>query len=194
MRDIHRVDSPKDKGETSNGSEESLGLVVLGHDDGTAIDSKLINNDEVGNASHGVITPLGSSLGSKGSKETGKDHDDIGDNGNEDVGTAQAAKEAKVQKQERGGNTPVDVSSPVDFTLNDIVSVGEVLLGVLDLGLVDGDTITHSHGEVRDHGKGGDEGSQDVEQAFLLDCVSFESCRSWRASQLLTTGTRKAIT
>ncbi len=138
----------------------------------TAIDSKLVDDNEVGNASHGVVTPLGSSLGSKGSKETGEDHDHISDNGNENVGTAQATKEAKIQKQEWGGNTPVDVSSPVDFTLNDIVSVREVLLGMLDLGLVDGDTITDSHGEVRDHGEGGDEGSQDVEQAFLLDRVS----------------------
>ena len=43
-----------------------------------------------------------------------------------------------------------------------------MLLGVLDLDLVVADAVSDRHGEVRNGGKGGDEGSQDVEHAFLL--------------------------
>ena len=41
-------------------------------------------------------------------------------------------------------------------------------MGLLLNDLVVGDSITSSHGEVRQEGEGGDEGSQDVEHAFLL--------------------------
>ena len=163
MKNIHRVNGPEDEGEASNGSEESAGLGILGHNDVTAVDGELVNNYEVGDAGHCVVSPLWSFLLVESSEETGKDHDDVSDNGNEDVSTAQAAEEAKIQEQKWGGHTPVDVTGPVDLTLNDIVGVGEMLLGVLDLDLIDGDTITNSHGEVRDHGKGGDESRQDME-------------------------------
>jgi len=56
--------------------------------------------------------------------------------------------------------------------VNDGEGVGEVLLGVLDGDLVDADTVVHGHGEVGDEGKGGDEGRQDMEQAFLLGMAS----------------------
>ncbi len=56
--------------------------------------------------------------------------------------------------------------------MNDGEGVGEVLLGVLDGDLVDADTVVHGHGEVGDEGKGGDEGRQDMEQAFLLGMAS----------------------
>ena len=52
-----------------------------------------------------------------------------------------------------------------------------MLLGVLDRNLVVANTIVNSHGEIRDGGEGGDEGSQDVEQAFLLGRVSLEGLR-----------------
>lgn len=135
----------------------------------TAIDSELIDNNEVGSAGHGVVAPFGSFLGSESCKETSKNHDDISNDGDEDVGAAQAAEKAKIQKQEWGGDTPVDVTGPIDFTVDNVVGVWEVLLGVLDLNLIHGDTITDGHGVVGDHGKGGDESRQNVEHAFLLD-------------------------
>ena len=161
--DLHWVDGPKDKRESGNSSEESAGLGVLGHDNVTAVNSELVNNDEVGNASHGVVTPFGSSLLSEGSEETSEDHNDVSNNGNENVGTAEAAEEAEIQKQKWGGHTPVDVTGPVNLTVNGVECVGEMLLGVLDLNFVDGDAVTNSHGEIGDRGKGGDKGSQDME-------------------------------
>ena len=140
-----------------------------------AIDSELIDHDKVGNARHGVVAPLRSFLGCKSSEQTSKDHDDISNNGNENVGSAQAAEKRQIQQQEWGGDAPIDVTGPVDFTMNDVVGVGQMLLSVLDLDLVHGDTVTNSHGVVGDHGKGCNESRQDVEHAFLLVGVSFKS-------------------
>lgn len=43
-----------------------------------------------------------------------------------------------------------------------------MLLSVLDDDLILANAIMNGHGEVGDGSEGGDEGSQDVEQAFLL--------------------------
>ena len=67
-----------------------------------------------------------------------------------------------------------------------------MLLGVLDDDLVLANTIVNSHGVIGDGSEGRNEGSQDMEQAFLLENVSVNECCSSRC-RLLTTGTRKAI-
>ena len=135
----------------------------------TTIDSELVDNNEVGNACHGIVTPFRSFLRSKGCEETSENHDDISNDGNENVGTAQAAEKRKIQKQEWGGDTPVNVTGPVNFTVDNVVGVWKVLLRVLDLNLIHRDTVADGHGIIGDHGKGGDESSQDMEHAFLLD-------------------------
>lgn len=99
----------------------------------------------------------------EGSKETGEDHDDVSNDGNEHAGTAQAGQEAEIEEEEWGGDTPVDIAGPVDLTVDGIVGVGEVLLGVLDQDLVLANTITDCHGIVGESGEGGDESGQDVE-------------------------------
>lgn len=134
----------------------------------TTVDGELIDNDQVGNASHGVPAPLGRLVDLESSEETGEDHDEVSHDGDEDAGTIHAGQEAEVEQQERGGETPVNIAGPVDLTVDDVVGVWEVLLGVLDGDLILADTITDSHSIVGDGGEGGDEGSQDVEQSFLL--------------------------
>ena len=71
-----------------------------------------------------------------------------------------------------------------------------MLLGMLDGDLVLANAIVNGHGKVGDGSEGGDEGSQDVEQAFLLRKSQGRRIleRVDRAGELLTTGTRKAIT
>lgn len=49
------------------------------------------------------------------------------------------------------------------------MGVGNVLVAMGDGGLGEADSVTDSHGEVGDCGKGSDESGQDVEEAFLLD-------------------------
>ena len=165
---VHWVDGPEDEGEATNGSEEGGSLVVLGLGGLATVDGELIDDNEVGNAGHGIPAPLGRLVNRKGSEETSQDHDDISNDGNENTGTAETGQETEIKKQEWGGETPVDITSPVDLTVNSVIGVGEVLLGVLDEDLVLANTITNSHGIVGESGEGGDESSQDVEETFLL--------------------------
>ena len=139
------------------------------------MNGELVDDDEVGDAGNGVVSPLGAVVSTVGSEETGQDHDDVGDNGDEDVGTAQTGEEGQVQQQEWGGDRPIHVTGPVDLTIDVLGGVGNMLVGLLDGGVLEGDPVTHGHSEVRDGGEGGDEGSQDVEQAFLLRCMSIEN-------------------
>ena len=85
---LHWVDSPKDKGESGNGAEESSSLLVLVLNHTTAINGELVDNDQVSKASHGVPSPFWSLVHGQGSEEPGQDHDHISDNGNKNVGAA----------------------------------------------------------------------------------------------------------
>ncbi len=110
----HWVHCPKDEGETGNGLEEFARLGVFGHGHGTSVNRKLIDDDKERGATHGVVSPLDTFFRSKGREETGQDHDDISHDGDEDVGTTQTGEEGKIQEQKGGGDTPIDVSGPVD--------------------------------------------------------------------------------
>lgn len=172
---LHWVDGPQDESETSNGREESSGLLVLACNGTTSVPCELVDNDEVGNASNSIPSPLGSVLNGESSEETGQDHDEISNNGDEDVGTCKTGQEAEIEEEEWGGNAPVDITGPVDLTLDDLLNIGDLALAVV--GGNDGvvaDTITDGHGEVGDGGKGGDESGQDVEQTFLLESRSYQ--------------------
>ena len=192
---IHRVDGPEHKSETSNGGEKGAGLVVLGHCLLTTVHRELVDDDKVGNASHGIISPLLTAFGTESSEESSQDHDEISNNGDEDVRTAQSSEECKIEEQERGGDAPIHVTSPVYRSVDVLGGVGSVLVGFLEDDVVVADAVTGSHGEVGDGSEGGDEGSQDVEQAFLLwSIISLQMLLMiWRIG-ILTTGTRKAIT
>ena len=63
----------------------------------TAVDSQLVDDDQVGKASHGVPPPFRAALNREGGKETSQDHDDVSNDGNEDVGTGQSSEKAKIQ-------------------------------------------------------------------------------------------------
>lgn len=145
----HWVDGPEDKGETSDGSEESLGLSILAGSSTSAVDDELVDNDEVSNAGPCVPAPLLTITGAVGSEETSQDHDDIGNNGNEDVGTSKTSEKSKIEQKKWGGNTPVDISGPVDLSVGNLFSVWETVLVADSLDdLVVVDTITGGHGEV----------------------------------------------
>ena len=142
---IHWVDSPEDQGKASNGSEESLGLAILVCSCGTAVEGKLVDNDQVGNAGNSVPSPFSSICVAEGSKETGEDHDHIGHNGDEDASTVEAGKERQIEEQEWCGHGPVDISSPVNLAVDGLICVWDMLVG-LDLdNLVEADSITACH-------------------------------------------------
>ena len=167
--DQHWVDGPEDQSEPGNGTEEGSGLGILALNDTTAVESELVDHNEIGNACNGIPAPFWTFLDGEGGEETGEDHDDISHNGDENVGSVKTGQEAKIEKQERGGESPVNITGPVDLTVDGVVGVGNMLrVGLSDDDLVEVHTVIDGHGEVGDGSEGRNESCQDVEQAFLL--------------------------
>lgn len=190
---LHRVDGPDDEGEATNGSEEVANLATLGGGRVAAVDDELPDNNEVGNAGNGVPAPLlGGLLRAEGGKETGEDHDDVGNNGNQDVGTGKTSEQRKVEEQERGGDGPVDVASPVDLAVDVVLGGGNVLVVLLLLGVVPANAVAAGHCEVGQGGEGHDEGGEDVIETLGLGCVSALNSRFFCGLNALTVGTFQA--
>lgn len=167
---LHWVGSPEDEGETTNGSKEAAYLATTSASGLASIDNKLPDNNEVGNAGNGVPSPLlRSTLGAESSEETGQDHDDISDDGNEDAATVHASQEGKIQEEEWGSQSPVNVTSPVNLAVHLVGGVWDVRVGLADIGLVVADTVTASHGEVGEGSEEGDHGGDDVEKTLGLE-------------------------
>jgi len=127
----------------------------------------LVNNDQVGGTSHSVPSPFLSIAASERGEETGQNHDDISDNCNEDVGTVETSEEGKIEKEERSGNGPVDVTSPEDLSVDVLEGSGSVVVGFLDNDVCVAVSITSGHCEVGEGCEEGNEGSQNVEETFL---------------------------
>lgn len=165
---LHWVDGPENEGESTDGTKESLSFAVLASRCRTTIEGKLVNDDEIGNASKRIPAPFLSIATAESSKQTSEDHDHIGNNGNQNVGTAETSQEAKIEKQEWGSDAPVDITGIVDLTIDVVDNIWHMLVLLDNLDLVESDTITGGHCEVGEEGEGGDEGSEDMEEAFFL--------------------------
>jgi hypothetical protein len=172
QRHSHRIDGPENEGESSNSTIESLGLAVLARNRRPSIESKLINHDQVRNTSPRIPAPLLAILVTVCRKQTRQDHDQIGHNSDEDVGTSKTSQKTEIEEEKWGGDAPVDVTCPVDLAVDDLLCVWDVLVGLDLLDHVVIDAVAGGHREVGEEGEGGDEGGQDVEKAFLLDGIS----------------------
>lgn len=85
---LHGIDSPEDQGEASDSNEEGAGLLVLLLDNTTSINSKLVDDNQVGKAGHSIPAPLGALRHGKSSEEASQNHDDVSDDRNENVGAS----------------------------------------------------------------------------------------------------------
>ena len=95
------------------------------------MDSQMPNNDKVSNTSNGIPAPLlWSVLVTKGGEKAGKNHDEVGNNGHCDLSTIETSDEGQVEQEKWSGDAPVNVTSPVDLAVDD-------LLDGLDVWLVD---------------------------------------------------------
>ena len=103
---LHRVGGPEEKSEASNGGEEGSGLGILVGNCSAAVEGQLVHDNQVSDAGHSIISPGGAVVLGKAGKQTGEDHENVGNNGHGDVGAAQAGEEGKVKKQEGSGNAP----------------------------------------------------------------------------------------
>lgn len=132
----------------------------------------MVDDDEVGNAGPSIPSPGLAALAAEGSEQPGQNHDDIGNNCDQDIGTTQTSQKRQVEQEKWGGDGPVNVAGIVDLSLVGLICVWNLLM-VNGLSVcVVADAITSSHGKVRDECKGGNEGSEDMEEAFLLGAVS----------------------
>jgi hypothetical protein len=104
---LHRVGGPKDEGVGSDGKEERGDVLSLSLDCSAAVDTKVPDDNEVGEAGNGVPSPLGrGTLRAESSEETSEDHDQVSDDGHGQVSTVHASEETKVKKQEGSGDGP----------------------------------------------------------------------------------------
>lgn len=162
------VGSPEKESVASNGEEEGRDALALGLDGSTAVYTKVPDDNEVGEAGNGVPSPLGrGTLGAESSEQTSKNHDQVSNNGQREVGTVHASKKTKVEEQERGSDGPIDVSSPEDLALDLMVGVRNVVVLLTNVDVVDRDTLTGSHGEVGDGSSDGDQSGYDIVEALL---------------------------
>jgi len=161
------VNGPDDKSETTNGGEEISNLSALAKGSTATLESENPDDDKVGDACNGVPSPLlRGTLATEGGKETSQDHDNVGDEGNENVTSRDAGKKGEIEKKKRSGQTPVDISCPVNLTVNVLGGVWNVLVGLSDGGVVVRYTVSGGHGEVGERCKDDDQGRDDVIQAL----------------------------
>jgi hypothetical protein len=126
------VQSPENEGEATNGSKKLGGGAALAHGCTTARDDKLVNDDEISNASNGIPSPLLTIVLAKSSKETSKDHDDICNDGNKDASTVHTSQESQVEEEKWCSQAPVDVSGPEYLTEDVFNGIRNVLVYLLD--------------------------------------------------------------
>lgn len=175
--DSHWVDRPQDESEASNRCVEGLRLAVLVGNSSAAIESQLVDHDQVGNTCPHIPTPGLAVLATEGSEQASQDHNHIGNDGDQDVSTTETSEKGQIQQEKWCSNSPINVSCPVDLSLVVLMCVWDSL--VMDgLGVcVEASAIPGGHGEVGEECKGSDEGSQYVEKAFLLQPLAEASCR-----------------
>jgi len=170
--DVHGVGSPKNQRVRPNGNKKGAELLALGPGVGTSVEDKVPYDKDVGNAGNRVPAPLlRRSLCAESSEKTGQDHDQISDNGHEDVGTRHARQKTEVEQQERRGDGPINVASVVDLAVDGLVRVGNMVVLGADDDLVERDAVAGSHCEVGERSRECDDGRDDVVQTLVLVLV-----------------------
>ena len=169
MFDLHWVDSPDDDGEATDGGVEASDLAALRRSSSTTVDDELPEDDQVGDACNGIPAPLLSSfLVTEGSEETGQDHDEIGNDGDEHAASAGTGQEHQIDEQEWCRKGPINVTGPVNLTVEILVGVRDVLVLLGLDGVVEADTMTSGHCEVRHGGEDDNHGGDDVVETLGL--------------------------
>jgi hypothetical protein len=169
---LHGVGGPENQSVDTDGHEECAELGALGGSVGATVQRKVPDDEKVGNAGNGVPAPLlGGTLLTESSEETGQDHDEIGNDGHDDVSTRHASQKTEIEDQEGSGQAPVNVTCPEDLAVDLGECVGNVVVLLADDGGLDGDTVAGGHGEVGQSSEDGDaRGDGVVETLRLSSC------------------------
>lgn len=170
---LHGVCSPEHESVRGDGDKEGAELGALGGRIGTSVQGKVPNDEQEGNAGNGIPAPLlGSVLLAESSEQTSEDHDQVSDDGHKDVAAGHASQETEIEQQKGCGNSPVNIAGPEDLAVHCGECIRNMVVLVADLDRVYRDTVTGSHGEVRDGRGDGNDGGNGVVEALRLDAVS----------------------
>lgn len=168
-QNLHWVGGPQKKGVSRDGSKELANAAALAESTGTAVDDQVPDDNKVGNASNGVPSPLLCSSRAVGSEKAGDDHDQVSNDGHEHSATVHSGEEHEIEEQKRGGNSPINVASPVHLAVDIVVSWWDALLVMLgDRVVLPGDTGLGCHTEVGDCSGDGNQGGDDVVETTFL--------------------------
>lgn len=178
---LHWVDSPDDDSEATNSCIEATNLTTPALSGGTAVDNELPKDDQVGDAGNGIPAPLlRIVIRAEGGEKTRQDHYQVGDDGDEDAASSSIGEQEQVEKQEWCRERPVDVSCPVDLTVDVMVGVWDVLVLLRLDDVVVADAVASGHGEVGQRGKDDDQSGDDVVEPLGL-CILLAWWRSRQA-------------
>ncbi|KAI3487065.1 hypothetical protein L1887_49101 [Cichorium endivia] len=158
------VEGPED-GEEERGVE--VGLLEVVAEVGGGLETGAVDDPEDvehGDAAHGVVAPLVGGL-DEGADQTGDDHDQVEEDGDEDGGEGEAGDEEDLEEEERGGDGPVDVASVPDGAGRaGAVNLSGAIVGKLNGN--GGSAEVGGHGKVGDR-SGGQDGSREVVEGAL---------------------------
>ena len=189
-RRSHRIKGPHDQSVTDNGCIKGLSLTVLVRNRLAAIENKLIDNCQVRNAPPSEPAPFLTVFLSVRSEKATQNHDEICNDGNQDVGTADTSQKGQVEQDKWGCEGPVHISCPVQFTEVCLMCVGDFLVRLNHGVLLEADAVARGQSKVSEERKRGNEGRQGVEESFLL--LLSDAVRIVLAIGL-TTGARKVM-
>ena len=171
---LHWVCRPDNESESCDGTEESSHLGALVLDLSTTIDCQMPDDYQVCDTSDCVPAPLlWGTLAAISSEQTCQDHDDIGNDGHQNMGTIQAGQETEIKQQKGCSQAPVHIASPEDLAINIGIGVWDVIMALTEGDVVDRNTVACSHSEVRDGSEDSDQGGDDMEEAFLLLLLAY---------------------
>jgi hypothetical protein len=129
---------------------------ALARNRATARHNEDVDDKEVCDVSYSVLVPGNALTLSEGSEEPGENHDDVCDDGDEDVSSAEAGQEGEIEEEKGSCERPVDVAGP-EYLAEDVLGgVGDVLVGFLDDVVCEGGAFSGCHGVVGESGEGGD--------------------------------------
>jgi len=121
------------------------------------------DDDEEADACNCVPAPFLAFGSTICSEQTSQDHDEISEDSHEDVCTIQASEKRQIEEEERSGQAPVNIASPVHLAEDVVVGAWDSVLMSLSLvDVVPVDATLGGHAEVGDGSNDCDQGSDDV--------------------------------
>lgn len=154
MEDVHRIQDFDQQGHHGERGEETPGLVVLVAGGALTLKSHEVNQGQISDAADGEPDPTAGAGAGKRAEQPGPQHHPLGEDGVKQVGAGQARQQSQARQDQRRGEEPVDVAQPEDLAVEDLVGVGDVLVGLGQGDTLPRDTFSGRQSQVDDEGDG----------------------------------------